>query len=100
MSDYVVTLKVPTSRREIDGLRRVGLLEACERARMRPGALIIRVSTLTVAPWRHTFGGGLTRATGADGAVTIRPAYVGGWRAVVARHDAGVYFPTHSRVWP
>lgn len=53
--------------------------------------------------WRPCFGGvGVTRPTGADGAVTIRRAYSGGVRIVVTR-DAdrdGIYEITHSRLAP
>jgi hypothetical protein len=47
--------------------------------------------------WRRTFANGVTRTTGTDGIVTVRPAWDGGTRVVVARARDGIYYPTHER---
>ena len=49
--------------------------------------------------WCKTLGNGITRATGVDGIVTIRPAYDGGYRVTVSRCQDGIYYPTHSRTF-
>lgn len=61
------------------------------------------------ATWRRTLGGGITRPTGTDGAVTVRPAHDGGTRVIVSRRErfgetldgepTYVYRETHSRRW-
>jgi hypothetical protein len=49
--------------------------------------------------WHPTLGNGVSRLTRDGALITIRPAWNGGIRIVVARPDGGIYFPTHSRQW-